>query len=216
MDQDQFKHIWTEYFDTSNELQIDIAFSEIKNHHSEPHRHYHNWNHIEQILGLIDLQNLQLTEREILIHAAIFHDVIYKPGSSTNEKDSAVYAQQVLLQLKKPPSIIQYVTEIILATEKHQSTDPLVQLFLDMDMSILGSPPKDYEHYQNAIRQEHKNIPSTIYSFGRKRFLKNTLKQKRIFLTDFFHQKLEEQARINLQFEIGKHGLFHKPDTVTS
>ncbi|KAL7524850.1 hypothetical protein ACHAXR_000745 [Thalassiosira sp. AJA248-18] len=88
--------------------------------YDEPHRAYHNMNHIEDVLLSVDfllgtgtpnnLPSSSLPEEEeeeectsddshvvvvavdmaITTLAAFFHDVIYNPKSSTNEKDSAV------------------------------------------------------------------------------------------------------------------------------
>ena len=39
--------------------------------------------------------------------------------------------------------------------------------FLDMDLSILGMPWPEYEHYAQAIRQEYAHVPMTDYKTGR-------------------------------------------------
>ncbi len=62
--------------------------------YSEPHRAYHNMTHVQDVIASLDFLkdgvNAPTAEEEaILILAAFFHDVIYNPKSSTNEKDSA-------------------------------------------------------------------------------------------------------------------------------
>ena len=42
-------------------------------------------------------------------------------------------------------------------------------------------------------------MPAWLYKLNRKRFLKALLQRPRLYLGDFFHQRLDAQARINLR-----------------
>jgi len=66
--------------------------------YAEAHRAYHNMTHVQDVIASLDFlldgedsstDALTHNEEAILILAAFFHDVIYNPKSSTNEKDSA-------------------------------------------------------------------------------------------------------------------------------
>jgi len=69
--------------------------------YNEPHRAYHNMMHVEDVLASLDFlmaadaqpkeESNTFSEKDFSITtlAAFFHDVIYNPKSSTNEKDSA-------------------------------------------------------------------------------------------------------------------------------
>lgn len=63
--------------------------------HGEPHRAYHNLSHVEDVLSSLDALlapprgAASPEDTAILILAAFFHDVVYNPKSTTNEKDSA-------------------------------------------------------------------------------------------------------------------------------
>jgi len=66
--------------------------------YAEPHRAYHNMTHVQDVIASLDflldgedssIDAHTTCEKAILILAAFFHDVIYNPKSSTNEKDSA-------------------------------------------------------------------------------------------------------------------------------
>ena len=61
--------------------------------YAEPHRAYHNMTHVQDVIASLDflLEGEECTSRSeaILILSAFFHDVVYNPKSSTNEKDSA-------------------------------------------------------------------------------------------------------------------------------
>ena len=70
-------------------------FEKVKELYNEPHRAYHNMSHVQDVLASLDLvlgthpTPLQPKDAAITTLAAFFHDVIYNPKSSTNEKDSA-------------------------------------------------------------------------------------------------------------------------------
>ena len=74
--------------------------------YDEPHRAYHNANHVEDVLASLDVLSGSKTRRPrtspseradadeaaaaTLTLAAFFHDAVYDPKSSSNEEDSAV------------------------------------------------------------------------------------------------------------------------------
>src|ERR1035441_633965 len=77
---------------------IDENILKLQNMWNETHRVYHNQEHLEEILSLIeDYQHDELAKRgeslqwwvDALIMTAFFHDAIYDPKSKTNEEDSA-------------------------------------------------------------------------------------------------------------------------------
>ncbi|MFT6908328.1 MAG: putative metal-dependent HD superfamily phosphohydrolase, partial [Oleiphilaceae bacterium] len=74
-------------------------------------------------------------------------------------------------------------------------------LFLDADMAIIGASEDVYERYTDKIKNEFAKVPSSLYQQGRKRFIENTLKAERIYQNDYFFDRYEKQARINLKKE---------------
>jgi predicted metal-dependent HD superfamily phosphohydrolase len=94
------------------------------------------------------------------------------------------------------------VGELIELTAKHghiASADHDAALFLDCDMAIVGSSPETFAAYDQAIAVEYKHVPPDAYAAGRRAFLQGLLAKPRIFLTDYFHNRLDAQARANLQ-----------------
>ena len=142
----------------------------------------------------------------ILQFSIWFHDYIYDPQAQDNELQSAVYAERKLNELNISPDTIQLVKTIILSTKNHQPLTTNINnlIFLDMDLSILGRSKDKYLKYSQAIRQEYIWLSDLEYQKGRKKVLTNFLAKKRIYFTEFFHQKLEAQARKNLEWEIKK------------
>ena len=91
----------------------------------------------------------------------------------------------------------------ILATKSHDNSDCNdTNLFTDADLSILGSDWDSYLIYLNQIRQEYKLYPDLIYKPGRKQVLQHFIEKQRLFKTDYFHKKFENQAKSNLEKEL--------------
>ena len=75
---------------------------------------------------------------------------------------------------------------------------------MDIDLSILGEDKNTYEKYEENIRKEYIHVPKAMYKLGRKKLLKKFLAQERLFQTDIFFEKYEEQARVNIEWAINK------------
>ncbi len=64
--------------------------------------------------------------------------------------------------------------------------------------------PAQFEAYDQAIAEEYRDrVPGFLYRINRRRFLRAVLAMPRIFLSDWFHERCDAQARINLQRAIG-------------
>ena len=84
-----------------------------------------------------------------------------------------------------------------LHTSRCESRDE--QLIVDIDLSILGCPEAVYEDFERNVRKEYKWVPGFIYRKKRKEILNSFLDRDRIYVNDFFFEKFEQQARINIQ-----------------
>ena len=102
------------------------------------------------------------------------------------------------------------VAELIVFTARHGKFTPDdfagdavpadAMHFLDCDMAILGAEPAVFDAYDRGIAAEYRgHVPAWLFKLNRRRFLKALLARERIFLSDFFHQRLDAQARINLR-----------------
>jgi predicted metal-dependent HD superfamily phosphohydrolase len=59
-----------------------------------------------------------------------------------------------------------------------------------------------YSDYYKNVRKEYSIYPNLLYNPGRKKVLKHFLAMGKIFKTDYFYQKFEKNARLNLQKEL--------------
>jgi predicted metal-dependent HD superfamily phosphohydrolase len=167
--------------------------------YSEKHRRYHTAAHINATLKHLDtVTDLANNACEIEI-ALWFHDAIYKPFSASNELDSAVWASTFLSDNGVAKERIDRVYNLIMATVHTAETAGNDQLLMvDIDLSILGTKSTVYDQFEKDVRYEYKPVPYFLYRKKRKEILTSFLERDRIYRYDFFHSKLEEQARVNL------------------
>ncbi len=169
--------------------------------YSEPWRAYHQLPHLQHLLGLMRESGV---DDPACYWAAFYHDYVYLPGRRDNEARSAAIATSQLTELGVAPASIKRVEQLILATQCHQwsGADSQGARFLDADMAILGAPEVVYRQYQQQVRIEFKKIPGFLFKRGRHQFLRGLLTQQRIFISDWFYQRFEKQARININNEL--------------
>ena len=65
-----------------------------------------------------------------------------------------------------------------------------------MDIYIIAE--KNWEDYENKIRNEYNYLNFDIYKNKRKEFLLGLTKKKKIFRTKIFYNEYEEKARENI------------------
>lgn len=178
-------------------------FDDLITHYQEVHRHYHNIRHLYECLSWFDDIKGGLHHPDLVLIALFYHDVIYDPKSSSNEQDSAnkmaADLQGVLSDEK-----IAVIHEYILATKNHTnlltgSHQHDLAYLLDIDLAILGSQPDRFDEYDAQIRQEYAWVNGLIYHTKRQSVLRTFYRKDRIYLTDYFYDKLENQARENLK-----------------
>lgn len=192
---------------TSNAVIIAEEFTNIISRYQEPHRHYHNCQHILELLDLI-MEYTAEEYHDIHIFTAFYHDVVYEPGYTDNEIKSAEFAVKSLEKLGVPVDIIQAVEEIILATQKHEwlgeNIPNQLTIFLDIDRVILGAKPERFQEYCRQIRAEFSHFPDEIFIPARVSFLNGLIISEKIFFTSVISQVFENQLIDNVNNEILK------------
>ena len=168
--------------------------------YTAPGRHYHDLKHIEDCLGaLACVDNLSVTEREILTEAIWWHDVVYDPTRSDNEELSARLAEAHVR-----PDLRPEVGRLIRLTRTHQvePEDRLGAILISIDLSILGAESARYDAYAAAIRQEFIHVGDRDYRAGRAKVLGRFAARPVIFPDAVFAARYDRQARENLAREL--------------
>jgi predicted metal-dependent HD superfamily phosphohydrolase len=182
---------------------IDRCWQQLQKGYGSKKRHYHNWHHIQAMLQQLDVVKHLLFDYHTALFAGFYHDAVYNVLKHNNEVKSAELAVLHLAQMKVPFLQQQQCTELILATQHHVlSSNNDCNYFTDADLSILGSPPAEYQHYVAAIRKEYAIYPDILYNKGRHKAMAHFLQMERIFKTDFFAELYEVQARENIKWEL--------------
>lgn len=174
--------------------------------YSEKHRAYHTFEHIAACLRNLDAVRSELKYPYEVELALWFHDAVYKPFSSSNEKNSAIWTQEFFeLNEFDQDDVIERVYDLVMVTEHHGETSTNDErILLDIDLSILGAQPDIYDQFEKNVRHEYKRVPGLVFRKKRKAILSDFLHRDPIFHHPYFYERLEDQARINLEGAIAR------------
>ena len=182
-------------FSTDKELTLKL-WQEIEDAYTQANRHYHTLKHLENIYK-------ELPKLDFITEFAIFyHDIIYDVKRVDNEQKSALFCEDRLTCLNVDASIIKDTVTLINETKTHNPSTRANALFLDADLSILGSNTDKYISYTKQIRKEYSIFNQSDYYTGRKKVLKHFLVQERIYHSRGFYNKYEAKARENIKKEL--------------
>ena len=172
---------------------------ELLNAWAEPHRHYHDQRHLRECLALwARWRGLSACAGEVAV-ALWFHDSIYDPQAGNNELNSAAWAARSLIRADLASETAQRVHDLVMATQHDApAAGADAQLLVDIDLSILGSPPERFERYDQDVRKEYAWVPGFRYRDQRALVLQGFLDRQRLYHGEAAVALLEGQARINL------------------
>lgn len=173
-------------------------FQRIYDRHTEPGRHYHTVVHLWEMFELLDIVIESLNKPKWYVSMAwsvFFHDSIYDPKSSRNEKESGELFRLFVndcMSKSMDKNTFDTAMTMILATEKHKvilpsessrsmsKTEELEETkmqkhFLDIDMAVLGKQKDAYFTYAALIRKEYEFVPHDVYCSKRAEILNTFL-----------------------------------------
>lgn len=172
--------------------------------YTQPHRKYHNINHINACL--VELQNMPtdlITKKEYTnIETAIwYHDAVYNPYSKTNEDESG--------KLYQPTGLVEdmyAVLHAIHATKYHLRTQQILrkttQVMLDIDLSGFGKSLLEFATNGMNIRHEYYNTTLRDFLNGRLNFYNELCKRETLYYTDYFRDKYHKTSQENIKWEM--------------
>ena len=172
---------------------------ELLNAWAEPHRHYHDQRHLRECLALwVRWRGRSDRAGEVAV-ALWFHDAIYDPKARSNELNSAAWAARSLIRAGLASEAAQRVHDLVMATQHDApAMGADAQLLVDIDLSILGSPPERFERYDQDVRKEYAWVPGFRYRDQRAQVLQGFLDRPRLYHGEAAVALLEGQARVNL------------------
>lgn len=193
----QWQQLWRRLGSKGDSTPIYLQLEEI---YSRPGLFYHNFQHILTCLAEFNSVRELFNQPDLAEVAIWYHDCIYDPKRTDNEEDSADFACASMHSLLENNSqeLQDSVRRLILVTKHNQSPVTMDEaLIQDIDLSILGKPPAIYNEYEKAIRQEYAWVPAEVFIAKRVEVLKK-LSTPKVFHTDIFAQKYEQQAQCNI------------------
>lgn len=177
---------------------------------SEPHRHYHDLQHLRECLALWGRWGMSSPRAGEIGLALWFHDAVYDPQThaGSNELASAAWAARSLVRAGADSDTAQRVHDLVMATQ-HGAPNGLVStpetaLLVDIDLAILGSPAERFERYDQDVRKEYAWVPAGRYQQGRALVLQSFLDRLRLYQSEPAFVLLEAQARINLKAALSR------------
>lgn len=198
---DLFFKKFVRHFD-NDETFADTLWEEIEKAYTQKGRHYHNLSHLVHMLEETASVLSEINDPDTLCCSIFYHDVIYNVKRQDNEEKSADMGIQRALDIGLGVKSAKLCKQQILATKSHAVSDNMDTNYLtDIDLSVLGAESDVYQNYTAAIRKEYSIYPGFLYKRGRKKVLKHFLGMERIFKTELFLDRYEEQARTNLKNE---------------
>ena len=196
---DRFQSLWQRNLLAAAVDNSADIYHRLLQYYGEPQRHYHSMAHIEHCLGQFEQCKALAQDADALELAIWFHDIILECGQGDNEaRSAALYLE--LTDGVQPQATRQLVKRLIMATLHDGSSldDADSALMVDIDLSSFGLPWDEFLRDSNNVRAEHPQLNDADYRVKQTTFQRQLLARPRFFLSDFFHDRLEAQARANL------------------
>jgi predicted metal-dependent HD superfamily phosphohydrolase len=175
---------------------------------SQPHRYYHNINHINFCLGELEKCDVNHMTRRIVTYAIWYHDAVYNPYSVENELQS----EELFYRQHRTPTIFSFeefdaIGRAVRATASHTTHQYLwddypTQLMLDIDLAGLGQSWENFDHNSEMIRLEYAHIDDETFTYNRIKFLGAIKSRPTIYYTKHFYDKYEAIAQSNVDIEL--------------
>lgn len=171
---------------------------------SEPHRTYHNVDHLRAVLEAIDVLAEHAADLTAVRLAAWFHDAVYDGRPGDDERASATLAADTLRGLDLEKHLIAEVIRLVQLTVTHDpaSGDANGAVLCDADLAVLGGDPNQYASYASSIRAEYSHVPDEAFRAGRADVLRRLLALDPLYRTPTARARWQDAARHNLRGEL--------------
>jgi predicted metal-dependent HD superfamily phosphohydrolase len=172
--------------------------------YAEPHRHYHDRQHLQEVLAGVEELADAADEIEAVRWAAWYHDAVYDVHRHDNEEQSARLAEEELAGAGCEPALAAAVGRLVRLTATHDPADDDRDgaVLCDADLRILAAPPDRYAQYAADVRREYAHVAEPEFRTGRAAVLRALLAQPRLYKTEQAHARWEDRARANVTAEL--------------
>ena len=192
----RFEALWRRSVDRSTAPAATV-YATLDRLLGAPARHFHNLDHIEDCIRLVDQVAPLVDDPDAIELALWFHDAVLEPGGGDNERRSAA----LFLEFADgaAPALRHRVARLILATAHGDSTKHGDRAYVvDIDLSGLAAPWDEFMRKGDLLRREAAQQSDDAYYGAQVAFLGRLLARPRLYATDYFRATLEASARANL------------------
>lgn len=161
-------------------------------------RRFHNLAHISDCLQRFDEVESMLVDRDAVEVALWFHDAVYVPSDIDNERNSVrLYLAQ---STGAAPTFRRRVCGLILATRHKGISYGNDRRFIeDIDLAGFAAPWAEFMRHGALLREESSGQTAAQYHAGQLRFLEGLRRRPWFFATDYFRDRYEARAQVNLE-----------------
>jgi predicted metal-dependent HD superfamily phosphohydrolase len=167
--------------------------------YGEPQRKYHTLQHLRECLDLFALVEERATHPAEVALALWFHDAVYDVHQSDNEERSAAWAVDALRNGGAAAAVAERIHALVMAT-RHRAVPAQAdeRLLVDIDLAILGAPPRRFAQYERQIRAEYGHVAPALFVTRRHAILRAFLDREHLYATAHLRARFEAPARANL------------------
>lgn len=186
------------------------AWTDLALRYDEPGRRYHTLDHLDEVFVALDGLAADEVGGDVAWDpvrlGAFYHDAVYDPRASDNERRSAELARSQLLELGVAAETLEETARLVRLTASHapDAGDPNGRVLVDADLSILGAPPARYEAYRRAVRDEYAHLDDDAWRAGRSAVVESLLARPALYSTRLARREWEAAARRNLSAELSE------------
>lgn len=180
-------------------------FKRLVYYYNQPGRYYHTLEHIRYCLAKLDEVRELVPNQDIVELAIWFHDAIFEVWADDNEERSANLAIFFLIKLMGLTMVFAMRISHLIRNSAYFRNPPKIDItrdaefFLDIDLAGFGDAEDVFYRNHINVAREFDWIDKGEWRIRQIVVFDFFLKRKPIYLTDYFRDKYETQARANIK-----------------
>lgn len=196
---------WDKTWESLGKLPPEGVLDRLLARYGEVHRAYHTLQHLTECFMLRDHLGTACSLPAEVDLALFFHDAVYEPMRSDNEKQSAAWLDSIATCAGVATIARERLRALVMVT-RHDGQPSTVDeaVLVDTDLGILGASDERFDEYDRQVRQEYRRVLMVLYRRKRREILESFLDRETIYFSDAYRDALETQARANLTRAIAR------------
>jgi len=200
----RFHGLWKRMNATTD---ADEVFDSIWRRWNELHRHYHTWQHLDEVLGHFDSVRHLCEYSDDTEFALWVHDLFEEIRSPDNEVNTITESQRICSEAGFSGLVSCRVSRMIQVLSHSDENLPSCideKCAADCDLAILGQPADRFVEYCAQIRSEYAAVSLERFVHGRMAVLERFQEREVLYHTDVMRNSHAYAASENLKEEIAR------------